>query len=94
MDRVRRRLLHDKDHRHLDDGTKPAEVLRHILKWHLEGATFLKADIIGIFEAHGFDRESAEQVVSLLEEKGELRPVCQGFWKYEPKEARANVEVH
>jgi len=43
---------------------------------------FLKADIIGIFEAHGFNRESAEQMISLLVEKGELRPVGQGFWKY------------
>ena len=94
MDRVRRRLPHDRDHKHLNDGAKPSEVLRHILEWHLEGAIFLRADIIGIFERHGFERESAEQIVSLLVEKGELQPVGQGFWKYEPKEARADVEVH
>ena len=94
MGQVRRRPPHDKDHKHLNEGAKPPEVIRHVLEWHLEGAMFLKADIIGIFEAHGFNRESAEQIVSLLEEKGELQPVCQGFWKYEPKEERTNVEVH
>jgi len=46
---------------------------------------FLKADIIGIFEAHGFNRESAEQIVSLLAERNELRPAGQGFWRYEPE---------
>jgi len=85
MVRVSQRPPHDKVHKSLKDGAKPAEVLRHILEWHLEGAVFLKADIIGIFEAHGFERESAERAVSLLVEKGELRPAGQGFWKYEPE---------
>ena len=85
MDRVSKRPLHDKVHEHLRDGVKPAEVLKHVLEWHLKGAVFLKADIIGIFEAHGFEHESAERVVSLLVEKGELRPAGQGFWRYEPE---------
>ena len=85
MDHVRRRPPHYKDHKHLNDGARPIEVLKHVLGWHLKGAMFLKADIIGVFEAHGFERESAERVVSLLVEKGELRPAGQGFWRYEPE---------
>jgi len=92
MDKVRR-PPHDRVHKHLNDGAEPAEVLEHILGWHLKGAMFLKADIIGIFERHGFSREFAEHMFSLLAEKGELQPVGQGFWKYEPKGGGGDVRT-
>jgi len=82
MDRVRR--PHAQDHRHLNEGAKPAEVLKHVLEWHLKDAIFLRADIIGIFIAHGFKCEAAERLVELMIERGELKPVGQGFWCYEP----------
>jgi len=80
------RLPPDAFHKHLKDGAKPVEVLTHVLIWHLMGIPFQKPDIIAILEAHGFERESAERVFTLLVEKGELRPVDRGFWVFQPTE--------
>lgn len=83
---------HHKDHKELGDGSKAADVLKHILGWHLRGTCYLKADIIGIFEAHGFERDAALQIVTALERRDELREAYPGGWIYEPR-AICDVEA-
>jgi len=85
MDKMNWSAWHRRDHKDLRDGATLERVIEHVLWHHLHHALFLKADIIGIFESHGDDRELAEQIVSKLVEKGDLRPVGQGFWRCEPE---------
>ena len=80
------RLPPDAFHKHLEDGAKPVEVPTYVLIWHLMGIPFQKPDIIAILEAHGFEREFAERVFTLLVEKGELRPIGQDLWAFQPTE--------